>query len=153
MVECLAAMWMNPTAGSCLLWQPWHGLHTVTAAPSRPQPSTLRCDPSTSVAILGLYVGLELEVRLTELFSYVVLFAFNALTLLVGWQEGHLACKNWVVRYWHGYLSGARCRWFAYGPADATATASSLAPVKSRMIYLCGASLPRFSWKKAAKRM
>jgi len=22
----------------------------------------------------------------------------------------------------HGYLSGARCKWFAYGPADATAT-------------------------------
>ena len=26
-----------------------------------------------------------------------------------------------MVGYWHGYLSGARCR-FAYGPADATAT-------------------------------
>jgi len=23
-----------------------------------------------------------------------VLFAFSALTLLVGWQEGHPACKN-----------------------------------------------------------
>jgi len=29
--------------------------------------------------------------------------------------------KNWVVGYWHGYQSGARCR-LAYGPADATAT-------------------------------
>jgi len=26
-----------------------------------------------------------------------------------------------VVGCWHGYLSGAKCR-FAYGPADATAT-------------------------------
>jgi len=25
---------------------------------------------------------------------YSILFAFSALTLLVGWQEGHLACKN-----------------------------------------------------------
>ena len=41
----------------------------------------------------------------------------------------------------------------AYGPADATATPLSLAPVKSRMVYLSGASLPRLSWKKAAKRM
>ena len=41
--------------------------------------------------------------------------------LLVGWQEGHLACKNWVVGCWRGYLSWARCR-LAYGPADATAT-------------------------------
>ena len=33
---------------------------------------------------------------------------FSALTLLVGRQEGHPACKKCVVRYWHGYLSGAR---------------------------------------------
>jgi len=32
--------------------------------------------------------------------------------LLVGQQEGHPACKNWLVRYWHLYLSGARCKWF-----------------------------------------
>ena len=31
-----------------------------------------------------------------------------------------------------GYLSGARCKLFAYGPADATATPSSLAAVKSK---------------------
>ena len=49
------------------------------------------------------------------------LSAFSALTLLVGRQEGHPACKNWAVGCWHGYLSGARCR-LAYGPADATAT-------------------------------
>jgi len=54
-------------------------------------------------------------------------FAFSALTLLVGRQQGHPACKNRVVRYWHGYVSGARCKWVAYGPADATATPSSLA--------------------------
>jgi len=47
--------------------------------------------------------------------------AFSVLTLLVGWQEGHLACKNWVVGCWRGYLSGARCK-FAYDPDDATAT-------------------------------
>jgi len=48
-------------------------------------------------------------------------FAFSAVTLLVGRQEGHPACKKRVVGYWHGYLSGARCR-LAYGPADVTAT-------------------------------
>ena len=47
--------------------------------------------------------------------------AFCALTLLVGRQKGHPACKNWVVGCWRGYLSGARCR-LAYGPADDTAT-------------------------------
>jgi len=48
--------------------------------------------------------------------------AFSALTLLVGRQEGHPACKKtWVVGCWRGYLFGARCR-LAYCPADATAT-------------------------------
>ena len=76
------------------------------------------------------------------------LIAFSASMLLAWRQEGHQACKNWVVQYWHGYLSRARCKWFAYGPADATATPSSLAPVKSRMVYLPGDGLPRLSWKK-----
>jgi len=48
--------------------------------------------------------------------------AFSALTLLVGRQEGHPACKKVSeVGCWCGYLSGVRCR-LAYGPADATAT-------------------------------
>ena len=47
--------------------------------------------------------------------------AFSALTLLVGHQEEHATCKNWVLRRWCGYLSVARCRLFAYGPGDATA--------------------------------
>jgi len=53
---------------------------------------------------------------------FVIFAAFSALTLLVGWQEGHPACKKteWWG-YWRGNLSGARCT-LAYGPADATAT-------------------------------
>jgi len=47
----------------------------------------------------------------------------------------------------------SECKLFAYGPADATATTSSLSPVKSRMVYLSDAGLPRLSWKKAVKRM
>ena len=53
--------------------------------------------------------------------SAVTTIAFSALTLLVGRQEGHPACKKRVVGCWHGCLCGARCR-LAYGPADATAT-------------------------------
>jgi len=54
-------------------------------------------------------------------FSCAALNAFSALTLLVGRQEGHPACKKVSGGCWHGYLSGARCR-LAHGPADATAT-------------------------------
>jgi len=72
------------------------------------------------------YVCLQYESCVSFGFSCSVntllLFAFSALMLLVGWQEGHLACKKpWVVGCWHGYLSGPRCR-LAYGPADAMAT-------------------------------
>ena len=51
----------------------------------------------------------------------VIFTAFRALTLLVGHQEEHPACKKLSGGCRHGYLSGARCR-LAYGPADATAT-------------------------------
>jgi len=35
-----------------------------------------------------------------------------------------------------------------YGPADASVTPSSLAPVNSRMVYLSAAGLPRLFWKR-----
>jgi len=72
---------------------------------------------------------------LTNILVIFIFCDFSALTLLVGRQEGHSACKNWVVRYWRGYLSGARCKWLAYGPAGATAIPSSLAAVKSRKFW------------------
>jgi len=56
-----------------------------------------------------------------SVFLLVLSYALSALTLLVGRQEGHPACKKTVVGCWRGYLSGARCR-LAYGPTDATAT-------------------------------
>ena len=46
--------------------------------------------------------------------------AFSALTLLVGRQEGHPACKK-LSGGMLAWLSGMRCR-LAYIPADATAT-------------------------------
>jgi len=42
--------------------------------------------------------------------------------------------NNWVMRCWRGYLSEMRCKWFAYGPADATATPSSFGSLKSRLV-------------------
>jgi len=77
-----------------------------------------------------------------------ILIAFSALTLLVRHQEEHLVCKNWATRCWCGYLSGARCRQFAYGPADATA----IPKLHHHLPYLnpdcSGTGLPRLSWKR-----
>jgi len=44
--------------------------------------------------------------------------------------------KCWVIGCWRGYLSGARCKWFAYSLADATATPSSLALLNKVQIGL-----------------
>jgi len=57
--------------------------------------------------------------------SYLLVFflqcySFSALTLLVGRQEGHPACKK-PSGGMLAWLSGMRCR-IAYSPADATAT-------------------------------
>jgi len=62
---------------------------------------------------------------------------FSALTLLVGHHEENPACQNWVILCCCGYLSGARCRLFAYGPADATAIPKHhhLLSHKSRLVF------------------
>jgi len=52
--------------------------------------------------------------------SNILHYAFSALTLLVGWQEGHPACKK-LSGGMLAWLSGMRCR-LAYCPEDATAT-------------------------------
>jgi len=89
--------------------------------------------------LVCIIVAAKMEICIVCVSGYYlpVLFvvnAFSALTLLVGWQEGHPACKNRVVGCWHGYLSGARCR-LAYGPGDVTTTHTlSLASVKSRLV-------------------
>ena len=56
------------------------------------------------------------------------------------------------MRYWCGYLSGVRCKCFAYGSADATATPSSLASVRSRIIMPFQYGLPGCPGKEATKR-
>jgi len=64
-------------------------------------------------------------------------YACSALTLLVGREEEHPACRNWVMSCCCGYLSGARFRLFAYGPADASAIRKHrhlLASFESRLV-------------------
>ena len=72
----------------------------------------------------------------------------------LGGRIGIWPIKNWVGRYWRGYLSGAKCKWFAYGPADITATPSSLAPVKFRMVAFLVPAYPdcpgKTSWNRCS---
>ena len=82
-------------------------------------------------------------------------FAFNALKLLVGCQEEHLAYENCVMRFdvvifleqgaGCGYLFGARCRLLACGPADATAIPK---PLEKRPLNGCSSSISSScSWR------
>jgi len=78
-------------------------------------------------------------------------FAFRALTLLVGCEDEHPACKNCVMRCWYGCLSGAWYGLFAYGPADATAIPKPhhlLLHLNPDWFYFSGTGLPRLSWKR-----
>ena len=70
------------------------------------------------------------------IFYHISSVYFSAFTLLVGRQEERPACKHWVMRCWCGCLSGARCRLFAYGPADATASPNPIisSSFKSRLV-------------------
>ena len=68
----------------------------------------------------------------------------------LGIRKSIQAVEDWVMRCC-GCVSGARYKWFAYRPADATATPSSLAPAKSRSFLM--PAYPGCPGKKAIKRM
>jgi len=78
-----------------------------------------------------------------------VLAFISALTLLVGRQERHSACKKLAVGYWHGCLSGARCR-LTYGPADAAATCFSKIQIGFTFLVPAHLGIPG---KRAIKRV
>jgi len=67
-----------------------------------------------------------------------------------GWVSGreYLACKKLSDGALAWFFFGERCKWSAYGPADATTTPTTLASLKCRMVYLSGAGLPRLSLKR-----
>ena len=73
----------------------------------------------------AMSTSLRLEAHINEPTNLHTI-AFSALTLLIWHQQDHRTGKNWMIRYLCGYLSSARCKWFAYCPVDSTATPSSL---------------------------
>jgi len=78
----------------------------------------------------------------------------TALTLLVGHQEQHPACKDFSdeVLLWLSVWSEVQI--FAYGPADATASQNPIisSHLNPDWFYLSGTGLPRLSWKEAIKQ-
>ena len=91
---------MGHVAGICSLWLDMNFLVEVRVLKNFSFKSRSEC----STVFVSVSCDFVLEnVKCVELsavsFSFwalftISLFAFSALTLLIGWQEGHLACKN-----------------------------------------------------------
>ena len=73
---------------------------------------------SENIVLLFTLIMQNLLINVLHSLKHSLKIAFIALTLLAEHQEEHLVCKNSVIRSWCGYLSEARSRLFAYGPAE-----------------------------------
>jgi len=69
---------------------------------------------------------LNLLVHCNPLIPFLCFVTLDLLFLRHGVRKSIRSVKNWVLRCWCGYRSAARCRLFAYGPADATASQDSI---------------------------
>jgi len=97
---------------------------------------SVNCNKRSSVCVFRVII-IALAFVLVSFHNAFSANAFSALTLLVGRQEGQLACKK-LSSGMLAWLSGMRCR-HAYSPADATAVVSKL-PVQAQ----AGTSTGRF---------
>ena len=88
---------------------------------------------SFTSAITGTLSQKILSVGWSFLFIAVPIYiAFSALTLLVGWQEGHLACKK---------LSGAVLEWLSVWSEVQTCTVTCFSKIQIRFTFLVPAHL------------
>ena len=79
--------------------------------------------------------------------------AFSALTLLVGWQEGHPACKKLSGEVWRGYLSGVRCRLAHAQLMPLPLTISCSSKIQIGFTYLVLPADPSSPGQRAVKRV
>jgi len=79
-------------------------------------------------------------------------FEPSVLCCWLGGRKGIRPVKKRVVWYWHGYLSGARCR-LAYSPADATATHCLLLLQNPDWFTFLVPAHPRWPGKRAIKHV
>ena len=70
----------------------------------------------SSQFVCTVFIHTQCNCSVTASDAYLTLVFCDCVNLLI--LNNEKKTKNWVVECWHGYLSGARCR-FAYGPADA----------------------------------
>ena len=90
------------------------------------------------VTAVFMFTCARVGIAFTNTLSLILFVPWVLFTLLVGRQEGHPACKNWVVGCWWGYVWSEvqTCIW----PSWCHCHSLSLASVKSRLV------LPFWYW-------
>jgi len=105
------------------------------------------------IKIFGINKVESLDYSVTLVWFYVYLHYESVLwRCWLGGRKGIRPVKNWVVGYWRGYLSGARCR-LACGPADATATHCLLLHLNPDWFCLLVPAHPGSPGQRAVKRV
>ena len=103
-----------------------------------------------------LICDLPITVSYLLFHSLLQYYSFSALTLLVGRQEEHPACRNRLIRCWCGYLSAARCRLFCIWNSwwhCIPRLHHLLPPLNPGWFYLSGTGFPGCPGKEAVERM
>ena len=120
------------------IWPSWCHCHSLSLASVKSRPVLLFWYRLTQVVLekgpLNVCVCVCVCLFLWLLFFINFFSAFSALTLLVGWHEGHPACKNLSGRVlaWLSVWSEVQtCIW----PSWCHCHSLSLASVKSRLVW------------------
>ena len=100
------------------------------------------------VSLISLYTCLYLLIALLWFcLQITIYYAFSALTLLVGWQEGHPACKK--IEWWGaGVVICLERGADLHMPSWCHCHSLSLAPLKSRLVLSFWYRLTRVVWEK-----
>jgi len=88
-----------------------------------------------------IFIDADRSMTFTVTVKTHIFWSFFLLMTLVLWccwlgtKKSIWPVRNCVMRCWRCYLSAARCKWIVYDPADATTTPSSVASLKSILVY------------------
>jgi len=136
-----AAKWSNVCWGNTAVCT-WGWTSVWAGHCSRPSSPAWQCWECTDARRAARGPSVCSRIRSPDCPSVTsTLLAFSVSIPLVGCQEEHLACKKmsdevlaWLPVWSQVQMICIWSRWFAYGPADATATSSSLASLKSTLV-------------------
>jgi len=129
-----------------IIWKSFLMVTFVCLSKCHQKTTDLRCIPSS---LLNTSVGkniqnLSRQISNRNTVVWVICYPTNSVKALKACQEEHLACEKMSGEVLAWLSVWSEVQWFTYGPADATATPSSLASLKSRMAVMKKRLLNRY---------